>query len=248
MLSQVCQFLSTFIEELIKRIQMQNTVIIVAGGSGTRMKSEIPKQFIELNGRPILMHTIDRFYSWDDKIQIRLVLPDEQINFWKDLCRKHNFSVSHDICRGGITRFHSVKNGLAGLSNDGLIAIHDGVRPLVDMDTINNCFKAAEEYGAAIPVIPVLETIRKTDGEFSYTVDRNTFKLVQTPQVFDASLLIEAYNQEYDESFTDDASLIESTGKLVILVDGNRENIKITTPSDLKIAQAFLNNTYLPVS
>jgi 2-C-methyl-D-erythritol 4-phosphate cytidylyltransferase len=220
---------------------MQKTVIIVAGGSGIRMNSEIPKQFIEIKGKPILMHTILRFFEYDKNISIRLVLPENQIDNWKMLCRKHSFSVYHEIFPGGITRFHSVKNGLNGISNDGLIAIHDGVRPLVDTETINKCFQVAEEYGAAIPVTDLQETIRKTDGDYSFTVDRKTFKLVQTPQVFDAQFILEAYNQKFDESFTDDASVFESTGKLVMLVEGNKENIKITTPVDLRIAQTLIN-------
>jgi 2-C-methyl-D-erythritol 4-phosphate cytidylyltransferase len=219
---------------------MQKTVIIVAGGSGTRMNSEIPKQFIELKGKPILMHTIHRFLEFDENISIRLVLPENQVDFWKALCIKHDFSIKHEIFYGGITRFHSVKNGLQALSCNGLVAIHDGVRPMVDIQTIGRCFLAAEEYGGSIPVTDVQETIRKVDDEYSYTVDRKTFKLVQTPQVFDVQLISEAYNQEYDESFTDDASVFESTGKLVMLVEGNRENIKITTPADLKITEAFL--------
>jgi 2-C-methyl-D-erythritol 4-phosphate cytidylyltransferase len=223
---------------------MQKTVLIVAGGSGTRMNSDIPKQFIEINNLPVLMHTINCFIEYDKNILVRLVLPQNQMDFWKALCLKFDFSVNHEIFTGGLTRFHSVKNGLQGLSCDGLIAIHDGVRPLVDMETIKRCFMTAEEYGAAIPVIDVQETIRKVEGDYSYTVDRNSFKLVQTPQVFDAQLLLEAYKQEFDESFTDDASVVESTGKLVMLVEGNRQNIKITTPADLKIAQALLKNLY----
>lgn len=220
---------------------MQKTVIIVAGGSGSRMKSDIPKQFIEIGGKAILMYTILRFKEYDKNISVRLVLPENQVDYWKELCAKYNFSEEHEIVTGGITRFHSVRNGLSGLSNDGLIAIHDGVRPFVSIETIKRCFDTAFEYGAGIPVTDVQETIRKADGDYSYTVDRTTFKLVQTPQVFDAQLILDAYKQEYDESFTDDASVFESTGKMVVLVEGNRENIKITTPADLICAKAFLN-------
>ncbi|MBN2486606.1 MAG: 2-C-methyl-D-erythritol 4-phosphate cytidylyltransferase [Bacteroidales bacterium] len=220
---------------------MQKTVIIVAGGSGLRMNSETPKQFIEINGLPVLMHTINRFYEFSSNIEVRLVLPQHQFDFWEALCQKHNFTKTHELYSGGKTRFHSVKNGLQSLSPNGLVAIHDGVRPLASIGTIRNCFMAAEEYGAAIPVIDVHETIRKTDGLYSHTVDRRNFRLVQTPQVFDARLLIDAYRQEYNDSFTDDASVFESTGKPVMLVDGNRENIKITTPADLIIASALLS-------
>jgi 2-C-methyl-D-erythritol 4-phosphate cytidylyltransferase len=219
---------------------MQKTVLIVAGGSGTRMNSSVPKQFLEINRLPILMHTINCFYNYDEHIAIRLVIPQHHIDFWKALCIKYSFNLPLELFIGGITRFHSVKNGLQGISADGLIAIHDGVRPLVDSETINRCFKAAEEYGAAVPVVDVHETIRKINGDYSTTVDRTHYRLVQTPQVFDAQVLTDAYKQSFDESFTDDASVVESTGKLVMLVDGNRENIKITTPADLLIAEALM--------
>jgi 2-C-methyl-D-erythritol 4-phosphate cytidylyltransferase len=219
---------------------MQKTVIIVAGGSGSRMKTELPKQFLKIGGKVVLMHTILRFIEYDSSIKIRLVLPENQISYWLEVCKEYEFNIQHEIFSGGITRFHSVKNGLNELSNDGLVAIHDGVRPFVSVDTIRRCFLGAEEYGAAIPVIDVYEILRKTDGDYSYTVDRNSFKLVQTPQVFESRFILEAYNRNFDETFTDDASVFESTGKLVMLVEGNRENIKITAPADLILAEAYL--------
>lgn len=219
---------------------MQQTAIIVAGGSGTRMKADTPKQFLTIKGLPILMHTLIKFKDFYPDIELRVVLPESQINYWEELCSLHKFTLNHQIFKGGITRFQSVKNGLKDIGYKKLIAIHDGVRPLVSKDTISRCFKAAEEYGAAIPVIDVHETIRKIHGDYSLTVDRNSYKLVQTPQVFDAEILLEAYEQDYDESFTDDASVVESNEKLVMLVEGNRENIKITTPDDLKIAEALM--------
>lgn len=219
---------------------MEKTVIIVAGGVGSRMKSAVPKQFLELNGLPVLMHTIKRFYDYDSGIQIRLVLPEQELETWKTLCEKFEFDIKHQVFSGGLTRFHSVKNGLTGLSESGIIAIHDGVRPLVSTKTIGQCFQVAEEYGAAIPVTEVFETLREVNGEFSITTDRSKYRLVQTPQVFDAELLLNAYKQEYDESFTDDATVVESANRLVVLVAGNRENIKITTPEDLLMAEALL--------
>lgn len=223
---------------------MKKIVLIVAGGSGTRMNSKIPKQFLELKGQPIIMHSINRFLSFDKFIEIRVILPEEQIDNWKKLCAKYNFDIKHKIFKGGITRFQSVKNGLQDICPDCFIAIHDGVRPLVYSDTIRRCFNAAEEYGAAIPVIDIQETVREINGDFSRTVDRTKYKIVQTPQVFNAELLINAYKQNYDDSFTDDAAVVESSGHQVILVDGNRENIKITTPIDLKIAETIISDKY----
>lgn len=218
---------------------MYQTVLFVAGGSGTRMKSTTPKQFLEISGIPVLMHTIKRFLEFNATIKVRIVLPESMFDFWETLCRKHNFVVKHTIYPGGETRFHSVKNGLNDLSPEGLTGIHDGVRPLVSIDTIRRCFKEAETSGAAIPVVDVIETLRETRGEKSFTVDRNKFKLVQTPQVFNNQLLIKAYKQDFSESFTDDASVVESLGHPVILVEGNRENIKITNPLDIKLAETL---------
>jgi 2-C-methyl-D-erythritol 4-phosphate cytidylyltransferase len=219
---------------------MQKNVLIVAGGIGSRMNSSLPKQFIELAGLPVLMHTINRFIDYQSDISICLVLPENQIDYWKKLCSQYNFTVPHSIKKGGITRFHSVKNGMACICKGELIAIHDGVRPLTDIDTIHRCFNAAEEYGAAVPVIELHETLRKTDTKKSQTVDRNAYRLVQTPQVFKSEILLEAYSQDYDDSFTDDASVVESSGFPLTMVDGNRENIKITTPIDLLFAEALL--------
>ncbi|MBN1117092.1 MAG: 2-C-methyl-D-erythritol 4-phosphate cytidylyltransferase [Bacteroidales bacterium] len=221
---------------------MQKTVVIVAGGSGTRMKSQVPKQFLKLKELPIIMHSINCFIAYENNIEIRVVLPENELETWKELCSKHKFNVPHQVFQGGITRFHSVKNGLQNLSTDGIIAVHDGVRPLVSVETIRKCFMIAGEYGAAIPVVDVQETIREVRGEFSVTVDRKNFKLVQTPQVFDAEILLNAYKQDYDESFTDDASVVESNNRLVMMVPGNRENIKITTPEDLVIAEALMKD------
>ncbi len=219
---------------------MQNVVLIVAGGNGRRMQSELPKQFIELNGLPTLMHTIKQFYLFDEQMEIRLVLPPNQFEVWKTLVSKHNFRIEHKLYAGGETRFHSVKNGLIGLSSNRIIAIHDGVRPLVSFETIRQTFKTAIEKGTAIPVIDVHETLRVIEGEYSKTVDRDKYKLVQTPQVFRSSVLLKAYEQSYKDKFTDDASVVEAAGENIFLVEGNRENIKITTPYDLIIAEALM--------
>lgn len=216
-------------------------VIIVAGGKGERMNANIPKQFLELHGKPILMHTIEAFNRFDTTIQIILVLPETQIDYWKTLCKKHDFAVLHNIVIGGQTRFNSVKNGLKLVQSPSLVAVHDGVRPLVSHSTIARCFEAAEKYDAAIPVIDLFDSIRQVNEDESLSVDRTKYKLVQTPQVFDAELLKKAYEQEFSALFTDDASVVEALGTKIHLVEGNRENIKITTEIDLKMAETFLN-------
>lgn len=226
-----------------KSKDIHNAVIIVAGGSGTRMQSEIPKQFLIINNKPVLWYTLHRFYSFDHNLHIILVLPKKQIAYWKELCHKYGCNIPHKIAQGGNTRFHSVKNGLALLEDEPFIAIHDGVRPLVSHHTIASCFTATAKYGAVIPVTDVVETLRKTEGKYSVTVPRSEYCLVQTPQVFKREILLDAYNVDFSENFTDDASVVEQNGNNVHLVKGNCENIKITTPEDLKIAHAFLNES-----
>jgi 2-C-methyl-D-erythritol 4-phosphate cytidylyltransferase len=215
-------------------------VIIVAGGSGQRMQSAIPKQFLELAGEPILLHTIRNFTSYNPDIQIIVVLPQQHIATWKNLIEKHSFSVKHTIINGGDVRFISVKNGLNAVADEGLVAIHDGVRPLVSHQTIRRCFDEAKIYGNAIPCIPVYETVRKVNDKNSTLEDRSALRLIQTPQVFKTSLIKKAYEQQYKPEFTDDASVLENMGEQIRLVEGNRENIKITDPTDLLIAEAFL--------
>ena len=214
--------------------------IIVAGGKGERMNADIPKQFLEIKGKPILMHTLEVFHRFDNTMQLILVLPEVQINFWKELCTKHIFWLDHQIAAGGQTRFHSVKNGLEVVNSPALVAVHDGVRPLVSNETIARCFEAAEQFEAAIPVVGLVDSIRQITGESSQSIDRNAYKLVQTPQVFDAELLKKAYEQDFSSLFTDDASVVEALGTKIQLVEGNRENIKITTEFDLKIAESFM--------
>ncbi len=221
---------------------MKKYVIIVAGGKGVRMGTDVPKQFLPIGDRPVLMHTLEVFYLYDKEMELILVLPVSQRDYWAGLCRTYAFSIPHTIVDGGETRFHSVRNGLARIPAgvEALVAVHDGVRPFVALDVISECFKIALERGAAIPVISVVETVRQVVGKRSRAVDRNAYKLVQTPQVFHAQLLAKAYSQPYNSTFTDDASVVEALGEEVFLVEGNRENIKITTPFDIKVANALL--------
>ncbi|OIP84546.1 MAG: 2-C-methyl-D-erythritol 4-phosphate cytidylyltransferase [Porphyromonadaceae bacterium CG2_30_38_12] len=227
-----------------------NTVIIVAGGNGKRMQAEIPKQFILLGGKPILMLTIEKFTVFCEPKNIILVLPTLQIEQWKLLCKKHAYTIEHHIVAGGETRFESVKNGLKLIATPALVAIHDGVRPFVSEQTIQRCFEQAALHDTAVPVIDCYESIRELSATENKALNRSNYKLVQTPQVFDATLLLNAYEQAYSESFTDDASVVESylnagtnENKLQInCVEGNRENIKITTPYDMLIAEALIQN------
>lgn len=219
---------------------MKKSVLIVAGGKGLRMGGEIPKQFLPVGGKPVLMRTVEAFYRYDSSLDIILVLPREQQEYWSGLCKEYSFDIHCRIADGGETRFHSVKNGLA-LVKDGLVGVHDGVRPFVSREVIARCFDAAEKEHAVIPVIGMIETVRHLCGDGkSVTVNRDDYKLIQTPQVFSVSLLKRAYNQSYSPLFTDDASVVEAMGETVCLVEGNRENIKLTTPFDLKIAEALL--------
>lgn len=218
---------------------MNKHVIIVAGGKGLRMGGEISKQFLPIGGVPLLMRTIRAFYAYDASIHIILVLPVSQQAYWKELCDTYHFTLPHDIADGGATRFHSVKNGLALVEGNGLVGVHDGVRPFVSQEVIAGCYTAAETQKAVIPVTDVAETVRHLTDGGSETVPRSRYKLVQTPQVFDVRLLKQAYAQEYTDAFTDDASVVEAMGGTIHLVPGNRENIKLTTPFDLKIAEVL---------
>lgn len=212
-----------------------NAVVIVAGGKGLRMGADIPKQFLCVGGRPILIRTLERFREYDAGLQIVLVLPHEQQAYWADLCRQYGFSIDYTLADSGPTRFHSVLNGLQKVAPDAtLIAVHDGVRPYVSTEVIGRCFDEAARSGAVVPVVDVVETLRHLDSDgTSHTVPRSEYVRVQTPQVFEAQLLRRAYAQPFSERFTDDASVVESTGHAVALVAGNVENIKITTPNDL---------------
>jgi 2-C-methyl-D-erythritol 4-phosphate cytidylyltransferase len=217
-------------------------VIIVAGGKGLRMGSDIPKQFLPIGGKPVLMRTIERFREYAADLQIILVLPEAQQAYWQELCEKYDFKVKYQLANGGQTRFHSVQNGLALVPDDaeGVVGVHDGVRPFPSIEVIKNCYETARTAKAVIPVIPVVETVRHLEGDSSVTVPRGDYRLVQTPQTFDIQLLKAANRQPYNDGFTDDASVVESYGHAITLVEGNRENIKITTPYDLKIAEVLI--------
>ena len=207
-----------------------------------RMGTELPKQFLPVGGKPVLMRTLEAFYRYSEDIQMILVLPHSQQAYWHELCAKYRFTLPHLIAGGGETRFHSVKNGLALIQGSGLVAVHDGVRPFVSQEVIARCYELAEAKKAVVPVIGVVETVRRLEAEGSVTVDRDRYKLVQTPQTFDVDLLKKAYEQPYTTAFTDDASVVEALGVPVCLTDGNRENIKITTPFDLKLADFLVGS------
>lgn len=223
---------------------MKKYVIIVAGGKGLRMGGEIPKQFLPIGGKPVLMRTVEAFYQAEAEIGIVLVLPHEQQDYWRELCRQYDFQLPYVLSDGGQTRFHSVQNGLRMIPDgeaDALVAVHDGVRPFVSAQVIQTCFDEAARQGAVVPVLDMVDSVRRlSDDGGSKAVDRSRLKLVQTPQTFRADILKKAYSQDFTELFTDDASVVEASGVFVSLVQGNRENIKITTPFDLKIAEALL--------
>lgn len=215
--------------------------IIVAGGKGLRMGGDLPKQFLPLAGRPVLMHTLEKFHAFSPDLSLILVLPHDQQLLWQQLCTQHHFDIPHTLTDGGDTRFASSQRGLACIPADaeGLVAIHDGVRPFVSPEVIRRCFDAAREDYAAIPVMPVTDTLRYVDRGHGNNVMRAHFRTVQTPQVFDISLARQAFAQPYRDSFTDDASVVESLGCQVTMVEGNRENIKLTTPFDLLVGEAL---------
>ena len=216
-------------------------IIIVAGGKGLRMGSDVPKQFLPVKGMPVLMRTISRFHECNPSMQIILVLPHHQQQYWHDLCSQYAFGIAHTVVDGGDTRFASSRNGLAAIPDDatGTVGIHDGVRPFVAAE-ISRCYDAARAHGAAIPVMPVTDTLRHIDSATTgHNVLRTDYRIVQTPQVFDIALLKRAFTQPFREEFTDDASVVEAMGCSVEMVEGNRENIKITTPFDLKIAETL---------
>ena len=239
-------------------------IIIVAGGKGLRMGSDIPKQFLPIGGKPVLMRTLERFRAYSSDLRIILVLPEAQQDYWHKLCEEYHFDVEYQLANGGQTRFHSVQNGLALVPDDaeGVVGVHDGVRPFPSIEVIRNCYETARTAKAVIPVIPVVETVRQifSNGQqdlrtheqekscspvvrcqyTSKTVPRDEYRLVQTPQTFDIQLLKAANKQPYNDGFTDDASVVESYGHDITLVEGNRENIKITTPYDLKIAEILI--------
>ena len=221
---------------------MRTIAIIVAGGSGTRFGAELPKQFLILKGQPILMRTIQAF---GDGFDVIVTLPEGQIDLWQELCRQHKFDVPHRVVPGGETRWHSVKNALDSIGDVDcvdVIAVHDGVRPMVTAEIISRTLEAARRDGAAIPVVALNDSVRQVDGDNSHALDRSSLRAVQTPQAFDARLLVDAYRQPYEPTFTDDASVVEKFGRQVTLVEGDPMNLKITRPMDLALAEYLLNH------
>jgi 2-C-methyl-D-erythritol 4-phosphate cytidylyltransferase len=213
--------------------------IIVAGGNGSRMQQALPKQFIEVAGKPVLMHTIEQFYAYNEDVRLIVVLPEQQQATWRSLCQKHKFTIFHMMVTGGATRFESVKNGLAMVHGDGLVAVHDGVRPFITLEIIKETYHAAAVHGAAVVAVSPKDSIREIYTNGSRAVPRTNYKLVQTPQCFKAGLLRKAYEQPASDHFTDDASVVEMLGEKIVLVEGSYRNIKITTPEDLILAEAF---------
>jgi len=222
---------------------MKKYIIIVAGGSGTRMKSIVPKQFIELQGKPMLMHTIEKFVKAIPEIYIIVVLAKQLHDEWKQLCMKHHFTYKVELTDGGETRFHSVKNGLAVVPAGCLVGVHDAARPFVSSQTIINTFEGAEKKGNASPVVPLTESVREVKEGNNKAIDRSKIFIVQTPQCFHSDLLQKAFLQEYRSTFTDDASVVEAIGEKINLIEGNYENIKITTPQDIIVAESIIKQS-----
>jgi 2-C-methyl-D-erythritol 4-phosphate cytidylyltransferase len=221
-------------------MKLTEHALIVAGGKGTRIKSKIPKQFIELNGKPVLLHTISAFYQYSENINIILVLPEDDFETWGVIIKKFDFDKKIILQKGGDTRFQSVKNGLDKIDGEGLVAIHDGVRPLVSPDIIGASFRLAAEHKTAVAAVRLKESIRMTDQDNTKAMDRSKFRLIQTPQTFDLQLIKKAYQIKDDPSLTDDASVAERAGHVISLFEGSYRNIKITTKEDLLIAESLL--------
>jgi 2-C-methyl-D-erythritol 4-phosphate cytidylyltransferase len=216
---------------------VRKVAIIVAGGKGVRMNSDIPKQFLLLNSTPVLMHTISKFSHLEEVI---LVVPKTQKEYWNSLCKTHNFNIPHTIVEAGKTRFHSVKNGLEKVDNNSIVAIHDGVRPLISSKLINSLITETKNGVGGIPILPVKDSIRKVEGENSIHIDKSNLFKVQTPQCFLSTDIKKAYTQSFSDNFTDDASVFESNGGRITTLLGEEKNLKITTKEDLKIAELFI--------
>jgi 2-C-methyl-D-erythritol 4-phosphate cytidylyltransferase len=220
---------------------MKKIAIIVAGGSGLRMGSELPKQFLLLNGRPVLMHTLEQFKKAIPDIHLILVLPDAHFDYWMELCSTYKFRLMHEMVIGGGTRFHSVKNGLDSIKEPaGIVAIHDGVRPLVSIEAIQEAFEQAAEFKTAILSVASKDSVRVVEGMNNQSIAREKVRLIQTPQCFELGLIKKAFEQDYNGKFTDDASVAEAAGFSIHLVEGHYENIKITTPEDLVLAELLI--------
>jgi 2-C-methyl-D-erythritol 4-phosphate cytidylyltransferase len=219
---------------------MKKIAIIVAGGTGTRMQSTIPKQFIEINGKPVIIYSLEIFYQYDNFIQFIIALHPDYFSMWGKIIKKYPVFSGIRIVPGGESRFHSVLNALKMIDGEYIIAIHDAVRPLVSRETISRCFKTAETDGCAIPCLEISESVREITSTGTRPVNRDKFRTIQTPQVFRSDILKTAYRQKYRNNFTDDATVVEKAGYRITLVEGNRENIKITTKEDLILAETLL--------
>lgn len=224
---------------------MKFYAIIVAGGSGKRMQTAVAKQFLLLNQKPVMMHTLQAFYLSEVQPEIILVLGKHDHEYWKELCVTHQFNIPHTIVEGGDERFHSVRNGLMTIKDDGVVAIHDAVRPVVSSALITQTFKEALAVGNAIPCIKPSDSVRELQNTSSRIVDRAKLALIQTPQTFDLGQLRIAYQQSFSPKFTDDASVVEAAGFPINLIEGSRSNIKITYPEDLELASFLLKNSNL---
>lgn len=221
---------------------MNRYAIIVAAGRGVRMGTDIPKQFLEINGKPIVMHTLERFHAFDPHMHLLLVLHADLVDYWHTLSNRHSFSIKPKVIVGGSERFFSVKNAVLAIGdNDAIVGIHDAVRPMVSEQTLQRCYEGAACLGNAIPAVPLNDSLRVVEGSVNHSVDRSAYRIVQTPQCFRLALLKKAFEQDYRTSFTDDASVVEALGEQIHLVEGNRENVKITTSEDLRFAEAFLS-------
>jgi len=220
---------------------MEKYVVITAGGKGERMQSSVPKQLMDIAGKPMLLHVFERFLAYSAELRFVLVLPEAHHSEWESICHRYKLTTPHTLTGNGPTRFHSVKNGLKHVPHNALVAIHDGARPLVSVETISTAFFFAEKMGNAIPVISVNESVRIKDKALSTPISRDRVKLVQTPQCFRSTQIKKAYDISYQESFTDDATVLEASGERVYLTEGNIENIKVTTPSDRLIAEAMIS-------
>ena len=218
---------------------MKRSIIITAGGIGKRMESELPKQFLRLGDKPVLLHTLERFFAFDPTAQLLLTLPKDWVSYWETILEEYDIQIPHELVDGGLERFHSIQNALEKCTGDQ-IAIHDGVRPLVSLATIDRCFAGLNKATAVVPVLGLKDSLRKGVFENSESVDRAQYFLVHTPQCFDTQTLKKAYLQGYQARFTDDASVVEAIGVCPLLVLSNEENIKITSPIDLKILSALL--------
>jgi len=222
---------------------MKNYVIIVAGGKGQRMDSELPKQFINLSGKPVILHTIHKFHLYDPFIEKIIVIPPGYRDNWSRLIQENQLNIQYILVDGGRERFHSVKNALEHITGEGIVAVHDAVRPLVSIETIRRSFEMAREKGCAVPCIDIPETVRSIYPEGSKTISRDNLKIIQTPQVFHSKILKESYQVTFRKEFTDDATVVEQAGHTIHLVEGNTENIKITTRKDLKLAEYYLTHS-----